>query len=513
MLTVTEAMRRAVHAFADREAVVTAEGTLTFADAWRRGVQLANHLTALGADPGDRVAVLERNGLRSSDVYLACCIGNFVRVPLFWRDSPEAHEYMVTNSEATVLVADPEVADVASKLLADVEGLRAVVLRDADYDATLDGASTEEREVPIALDDLHLLRYSAGTTGRPKGVAHTNRTWMSTLRDWTYGLPSMEPGDGCLHMGPISHGSGYLFTPLWVHGGRNVLVSTFEAREAIELFVSEAIAYAFVVPTMLSALVDAHGDLGVELPALKGIVVAGAPLADRTALRAREAFGDRLYQLYGQSEAGPITWLGPKEWFGDECSQPRLGTVGRAGPWARIAIRSDDGRDLPPGEVGEIAMTCDGQLSGYWRDEEMTQRRIVDGWVLSGDMGYVDESGYLFMVDRKDDMIISGGFNIWPAELENAILSLDDVLEVAVVGVPDERWGETPLAVCVVAAGAEVTEADVVRVCAERLGSYKKPSHVTLTSEPLPKSAVGKVLRRVVRAPYWTERERFVSGG
>lgn len=513
VLTVTEAMRRAVQAFADRTAVMTAEGSLTFTEAWDRGVRLANHLSELGAKPGDRIAVLERNGLRSSDIYLGCCIGNFVRVPLFWRDSREAHEYMVTNSEATVLVADAEVADVAMQLLCDVEGLRAAVLRDDSYEATLEGASSEERIVPIGLDDLHLLRYSAGTTGRPKGVGHTNRTWMSTLRDWTYGLPSMAPGDGCLHMGPISHGSGYLFTPLWLHGGRNFLVPAFDAHEAIDLFSSESIAYAFVVPTMLSALVDAHCEFGsVELPALKGIVVAGAPLADRTALRAHEAFGDTLYQLYGQSEAGPVTWLGPKEWFGDGSSPPRLGSVGRAGPWARLAIRDENGNGLPAGEVGEIAMTCDGQLHGYWRDEAMTRSRVVDGWVLSGDMGYLDESGYLFMVDRKDDMIISGGFNIWPAELENAILSLPEILEVAVVGVPDEKWGETPLAVCVVADGADVTEADIVSVCIERLGSYKKPSHVILTTEALPKSAVGKVLRRVVRAPYWTGSERFVAG-
>ena len=227
----------------------------------------------------------------------------------------------------------------------------------------------------------------------------------------------------------------------------------------------------------------------------------------------------RLYQGFGQTEAVPVCMMGPEEWFSDvEGSQP-LRSAGRALPFAYLQIRDpeDSMRQVPIGEVGEIAVRCDGQMSGFWNDPVATAERITpDGFVLSGDIGRLDRNGYLYVLDRKDDMIISGGFNIWPAELENVIAAHPAVVEVAVFAVPHERWGETPMAVCSVVDGIDVDDAklaeEIRKSCADQLGSYKKPTHVKLIAGPLPKSPVGKVQRKVLREPHWAGKDRRVAG-
>jgi acyl-CoA synthetase (AMP-forming)/AMP-acid ligase II len=242
------------------------------------------------------------------------------------------------------------------------------------------------------------------------------------------------------------------------------------------------------------------------------MMAAGAPITEATALAAREIFGEVLWQGYGQTEALPLTMMGPKEWFAKiEGSQP-LRSCGLPLPFADLAIWDEQNRPLPIGEVGEIVGRCDGQMSGFWNDPEATAERIVDGWVLTGDIGRIDANGYVYVLDRAGDMIISGGFNIYPAELENVLASHPAVIEAAVFAAPDARWGETPVATCVVADLDAVTEAELIGLCAERLGSYRKPARVELTTEPLPKSPVGKVLRKNLREPYWVGHDRRVAG-
>ena len=231
-------------------------------------------------------------------------------------------------------------------------------------------------------------------------------------------------------------------------------------------------------------------------------------------------FGDVLYQGYGQTEAVPVSMMGPKEWFSEVEGSDPLRSAGRALPFAELQIRDPDNtsRELPVGEEGEIAIHCDGQMFGFWEDPEASAARITaDSFVLTGDIGRIDENGYLYVLDRKDDMIISGGFNIWPAELENVIADHPAVVEVAVFAVPDDRWGETPMAVCVVGEeqsdGERTDLATAIRtLCGERLGGYRKPGHVEIRTEPLPKSPVGKIQRKLLRESYWADRGRRVAG-
>jgi acyl-CoA synthetase (AMP-forming)/AMP-acid ligase II len=230
-------------------------------------------------------------------------------------------------------------------------------------------------------------------------------------------------------------------------------------------------------------------------------------------LAARDVFGDVLYQGYGQTEALPITMMGPTEWLSTVEGSNPLRSAGRPLPFGDLEIRDPDtGVPVPAGDEGEIAIRCEGQMAGYWGDPDATARRMLDGWVLTGDIGRLDSNGYLYVLDRKDDMIISGGYNIWPAELENVLCDHPAVIEAAVFGVPSERWGESPYAVCTVEAGAAVTERELIELCADRLGSYKKPVRVELTADELPKSPVGKLARKVLREPHWAGVDRRVGG-
>jgi acyl-CoA synthetase (AMP-forming)/AMP-acid ligase II len=268
----------------------------------------------------------------------------------------------------------------------------------------------------------------------------------------------------------------------------------------------------FCVPSLLALLVQESSATGRDYSALKTMLTGGAPITDATALRARDIFGPVLYQLYGQTEALPASVMGPKEWFSKVPGSNPLRSAGRPLPFAEIEIRGPDGTALPVGGEGEIAIRSESQMTGFWGDPQRTAERLVDGWVLSGDIGTMDANGYLYVLDRKDDMIISGGFNIWPAELENVISDHPAVLEVAVFGIPHERWGETPMARCVTDGATEVSETEIVDLVSRALGSYMKPTRVEFRTEELPKSPVGKLQRKVLREPYWSGVERRVSG-
>ncbi|HEX5118081.1 MAG TPA: AMP-binding protein [Pseudonocardiaceae bacterium] len=513
MLDVRSAMRRAAAINADRVAVLGDGRSLTFGQAWERGLRFANAMASLGVRPGDRVAVLEDNCLASSDFFLGTAIGNFVRVPLYKRNSAEAHIHMLRQTQSTVLVVSAEYHHEVAGLRDALPELSHVVVRDDGYESWLAGFPAIDPDPVIDPDDFHVIRHSAGTTGMSKGIAFSHRAWMNTERNWTFLLPPISLGDASIHVGPISHGSGYLFVPTWLAGGYNVLERRFDPARLMELL-HEHGGFVFGVPTMLSDLLRAL-ETGaaprLDLSGLKAFVVSGAPIDRRTVLAAAELLSGRMYQMYGQTECVPGTWLGPSEWFAQVTGSDPLASVGRPLPYSEVEIRDEDNRPLPVGCTGEIALRSDGQMVCIWGEPEMTARRVVDGWVLTGDIGRFDDNGFLYLQDRKDDMIISGGFNIWPAELEHVIIELPGVREVSVFGVPDERWGETPLALVVVDPERPVTPETVVAACVRRLGSYKKPGRVRITTEPLPRTPLGKISRKLLREPYWAGRDSRVG--
>ena len=511
-MDVPSLMRQAVQIYGDRPAIITEQGTLSFAQAWDRGVRVANGLRALGVQPGDRVAGLEDNNLGAADLFLGAAIAGAVRVPLYARNARRSHGQMLEQTHTKVVLTDSVYADTVTGLEDEIDTLAHVLVRDDGYEDWLAAQSGQDPMVDVDDDAWYIIRHSAGTTGRPKGVGYTQHDWLVCCRNWFYRLAPLRLSSVVGHAGPISHASGYLFLPAWLHGSTNLLFGAFDPTKVLTMMTEHRVTHMFAAPSMLPPLSGHPLATGTDWSALETILVGGAPITDATALRAREVFGNVLYQVFGQTEAVPLTVMTPEEWFAELPDANPLRAAGRVLPFAQLEIRGPDGTALPIGQEGEIYARVEAQMRGFWDDDELTPTRLVDGWVRTEDIGRIDHYGYLYVLDRAGDMIVSGGFNIWPAELETVIADHPAVREVAVFGIPDEKWGETPMAVCTVDPGATVTQQEIIELVTERLGSYKKPSRVEFTTDPLPKSVVGKLQRKVLRDPYWAGHDRRVGG-
>jgi acyl-CoA synthetase (AMP-forming)/AMP-acid ligase II len=505
-------MRQAMTLYRERTALITEDASYTFAQAWERGVRMANGLCALGVRPGDRVAGLEDNNLGAADLFLGCAIAGAVRVPLYARNARRSHQQMIEQTQTRVVVVDGTHADEVKGLDGEIDGLSHILVRDEGYERWLSEQSGNDPVLRVGADDWYIIRHSAGTTGRPKGIGYTQHDWLVNCRNWYYRLPNLQAHSVVGHAGPISHASGYLFLPAWLHGSVNLLFGAFDAAKVLAMMERHRVTHMFAPPSMVQMLSAEAALVALDLSALECLLVGGAPITDATALAGRAAFGDVLHQVFGQTEAVPLTVMTPQEWFAEVPGSTPLRAAGKVLPFARLEVRDEDGTVLPLGSEGELFAQVESQMTGFWNDDELTSARLVDGWVRTRDIGRIDENGYVYILDRVDDMIVSGGFNIWPAELESAIADHPEVIEVAVFAVPHERWGETPMAVCRVDPGAGVSVEDVVELVRSRLGSYKKPGRVDFTHEPLPKNVVGKLLRKALREPHWADRERRVSG-
>ncbi len=512
-MDVRSILRRSAALNRDRVAIVADGRRVTFAEMWQRGVRLANGLLELGLTPQDRLATLERNGLGAADTYVGAAAANLVRVPLYERNARRAHVEMLNNVGCRALLVDAAYQDDVQGIAAEVPTLEHVIVRDAGYEAWLAGRSHVDPDPPIAESDLYIVRHTGGTTGSPKAVPNSHRTWIACARDYFYPLPAPVAGDVILHAGPLSHASGYWLLPLWAVGGVQVLVAGLSPEELLDVMEREGVAYVFLAPVLLARLARVPGAAQRDWSKAKAMLMSGAPVSEDTIARARSVFGDdALYQLFGQTETGAVAVMGPHEWFADVPGSTPLRACGRVHPWVEIELRDDAGAAVAIGAIGEIAIRGDGQFPGFYGAPAETAARLVDGWVLTGDVGRLDENGYLYLLDRKQDTIVSGGFNIYPGELENAIASHPAVIEVAVFGIPHEVWGETPMAVCTVSPGAAVTEEEIVRLVTDRLGSYMKPTRVKLTTDRLPRSPTGKIRRRALREPHWSGHEARIAG-
>ena len=290
MLDVRTAMRRSAMFHTDLVAIRSGGRELTYGQAWERGVRLANALLGLGLQAGDRVAVLEDNCVEAADFYLGTAIANLVRVPLYRRNALAAHEHMIRHTGTKVVVVSQEYAHEVAGLDAKVDGLR-IVVREAGYEDWLAAHDAADPDPAVGLDDVFIIRHSAGTTGRAKGIAYTHRAWMSATRDWFYMLPPADIGDACLHVGPISHGSGYMFLPIWLAGGINLLAARFDAPAFVQTLREERVSYFFAVPTMIADVVARTGGQRQDLPRLKVVMVSGAPISARNREAGPRVFG------------------------------------------------------------------------------------------------------------------------------------------------------------------------------------------------------------------------------
>ncbi|HEX4109953.1 MAG TPA: AMP-binding protein [Solirubrobacteraceae bacterium] len=482
-MQVADLIRRAGAQFGDRPALVHGARTMSFAELDAQTDRLGRALLARGLAPGDRVAALMPNGIDGIVAYYALAKSGLVRLPLNARETPTEHAHKLADSGARALIAPEDVPGHDVEVRIGVHELPGMIERAGA------GVCAVARPPGVPLR----LAYTGGTTGAPKAVMLTDGNEMCEIAAFLCDLlPGLTPNHTMLHAAPVTHGSGAFLLPHLVRGARNVVLERFSAEAWLDAAERERATATFMVPTMLAMLLEepATGDASL---AITHLCYGGAPTAPTLLRRALDTLGPVLAQTYGQAEAPlAITLLRP-----DEHDEPRLTSAGRPYTFVEAEIFGEDGEPVGPGETGEVVSRGPHVMQGYWNDPQATAETIDErGWLHTGDLGRWDEEGYLHLVDRRHDVIISGGFNVYPREVEDTLLTHPAIVEAAVVGVPDERWGER-IAAAVVARGP-VTPQELEDHCRDRLAGFKRPRHIELWDE-LPRSPVGKSLRREVR--------------
>ena len=507
--TYRELIRRGARQHGPRVAVVFGGQSMSFAEVDRLSSQLAHALIAEGGG-GTRVALLLDNGLHSVPVDFACVKANVNRVPLNSRLSLAEHRRMLEETGCRVLVYGASLAQRARELRDAVPGLRALGLGmggDDDILAIAAGMPADEPDTPAQPEDVVLTLFTSGTTGTLKAARHTQASYAGICRNIMLNLVDVRRDDAMLHAASLIHASGTFVLPFWLRGARTVILPGFEPGAFLAAIASERITAVNMVPTMLQMLVEHPDFRGTDVSSLRQVIYGASPMPRRVIERAMEAWGQhRFWQYFGQTEAPLcLTVLRPEDHVGD-----RLASCGQPAIDVEIRLLDEQGDEVPPGQPGEITVRMDGSVSGYHEAPELTDATfLADGWVRTRDIGEFDAEGFLYLKDRTSDMIISGGYNVYPSEVENALLAHEAVRECAVIGVPDDKWVEAVVAVVALRPGATADAQALIARVAEQVASYKKPREVIFVDE-IPKTAVGKLNRKALRDRF---RDRGKAGG
>ncbi|HZZ52207.1 MAG TPA: AMP-binding protein [Pseudonocardia sp.] len=517
-VTIAELYERSYTQYASRVAVRADDGELTYAQLGERVYRTIGGLLGLGAHRGERIVLLLDNCPEFFEIEQAIHVGGFVRCALSTRLHPREVAHILTDCAAAVVVASPTWAEHLAAMRDDLPALRIVITVGAGPgDVTLESLRAAEPAPgarPAATDPAAIL-YTSGTTGVPKGATLSQANWATMVRNELLELPPVAADDLVLHVAPLSHLSGYVAPSYLVRGATHLTSAKFDPVETLELIEQHGVTILPMVPTMLNALVLAAESRSGDYSCLHSIVYAGSPIAPDRLSRARAVFGDVFVQFYGLSEIPiPIACLSRADHaFDPDLGIPeRLASAGRVSPFVEVALLDENGDAVPTGGIGEITVRGDQLMMGYWGRPDATREMIDDdGWARTGDLGRFDREGYLFIVDRMKDMVVTGGFNVYPTEIENVVSTLPSVSEVAVVGIPDPVWGESLKAVIVIREGHSLTGDEVVAVCAANLAGYKKPRSIEFVAE-LPRTGSGKIKRRELRDRYWAGAERRVGG-
>jgi acyl-CoA synthetase (AMP-forming)/AMP-acid ligase II len=503
--------------YGTREAVVDGARRFSFREVHRRTNRLANALVGLGCGVGDRAALLLPNRAEVVETLLGASKAGCARVALNTRQAIPEHAFILNDSGAAVLVVDQAFRELVPPLREQCPSLRHVIgvgwgERDVlDYDLLLDQASDRNPAVEVRPDDLERVFYTSGTSGRPKGVINTFRTFQACLRTFFLNVEyRLGSQDSMVHAGPLTHAPGNYVYPYLARGARNIILPRFEPGLLLATVERERATTLLLVPTMLTFLLESDERSRYDLRSLHTINYGAAPTPEALICRGIEAFGPIFRQHYGLGEAHqPITVLRPDEHALDGPARRRLASCGKPALGVELRVVGDEGEEAKVGEVGEVCLRGDNVMPGYWRNPAATAEAIRDGWLHTGDVARQDEEGYLYIVDRKKDMIISGGFNVYPREVEEVLYQHPAVQDAAVFGIPDERWGEAVMAAVVLRSGCQATANDLRAFCAGKIAGYKRPRAIEFLAS-LPTNAAGKVLKRTLREPYWQGHERQV---
>ncbi|MCU1455173.1 MAG: putative fatty-acid--CoA ligase [Acidimicrobiales bacterium] len=499
------------------QAIVVGEQSCTWAQLDARSSQVAVALEADGIGAGNRVAILEKSSIETFEVLFGCAKLNAVAVSISWRLVARELAVLLNDSRATVLVVGTDFLPLATAVEPLLEFVKTILVIGASdpypsYAEWRDACSATDPSADSADDDVVLQLYTSGTTGVPKGVMLTNRNLIELVRGAE--MLGFEETSINLVPLPLFHigGCGYALIGMST-GCVTVLVREIDPADMLRIVVEQGVTNMFVAPAVLQLMLGVPGVDTMDFSRLRYIVYGASPVSNDLLGRAVSTLGCRFIQVYGLTETtGTVTVLPPEDHDPTGPNPHRLRSAGRPveGAAVRIVLAGSD-TEAATGEVGEIWVRTPQNMLGYWRKPDETAAVLTEaGWLKTGDAGYVDDDGYLYIHDRVKDMIISGGENVYPAEVENVLMSHPEVAAVAVIGVPSERWGETVKAVVVAVPNADPDPSEIIALAREQLAHYKCPTSVDFV-DALPLNAAGKVLKRELRAPYWGDRARAIN--
>lgn len=514
-------LTKSARTFPGNLAVAHGPKKLTYAQFNTRVNRLANSLATLGVKHGDNVALVQYNYPEMLESIFACFKAGYGTVPINFRLHPSEFAFIIDHSEAKAVIVSPEFNEAIMGIRSRIPRARHLITLSGaagdllDYEKLISAESDQWKDVYVKPDDLAWLFYTSGTTGLPKGAMLTHRNLLAmTMNFYADICPGLGPDDVILHAAPLSHGSGLYALPNIGKAAANVILESksFDPELIFKTIEEYRVTNMFAAPTMVKLMAESPAADRYDHSSLRAINYGGAPMLVEDLKEAMVKLGPCLVQLFGQAESPmTITYLPHRDHVleGTPKQIGRLASAGFARTDVEVKIFDPDDKELPPGEMGEIVTQSDLVMKGYWRNPEATAETLRNGWLHTGDVGYMDEGGYLFIMDRSKDMIISGGENIYPREIEEVLVRHPAVREVAVIGVPDAKWGEAIKAVVSLTPGQSTTEEELIAFCKANIASYKKPKSVDFVDE-LPKNNYGKILKRELRATYWKGKERKV---
>ena len=510
---------RSARFWPQRPAILFRDRAITYRELELRSNRLAHALLGLGLQRGERVAVVSPN--RPEIIELECALykAGLVKVALNSRLAPAELADALGNAEPVAILAGPEHRAMVEEAAGDAPGLRHRIAYEPatgwlDYEVLLAGASDAHVHADMRAEELAVLHYTSGSTGKLKAAMQTVGNRMASLRKVTMGRMHAGPGDVLMLCGPITHASGMFMQPMLYQGATLLLLEGFRAAEVLEAIEKHRVTMAFFVPAMIHALLAEPSIRTRDLSSLRLVSYGAAPMSPSRIREAWNAFGPVLSQGYGAGETtGGVIALSIEDHArAIEGGRPELlSACGRPVSESDVQVLDEQGRPVTGDAIGEICVRGPDVFAGYWRAETQTREVLGDdGWLRTGDLARVDDEGYIFIVDRKKEMLVSGGFNVYPSEVESVLAQHPAVYEVCVVGVPDERWGETVKAVVVLRDGARADDGEIMDFCRGRLADFKRPRSVDFVPH-LPKNGNGKLSRKEVREHYWRGRERRVN--
>jgi acyl-CoA synthetase (AMP-forming)/AMP-acid ligase II len=484
----------------------------TYAEVRETTHRIANGLLKAGFAAGAKAAVYSPNHAMAYAALMGIVRAGLVWAPVNARNAIEENLFILDNTDVEVLFYHSSFEGYVSRIREACPRIGTFIcIDDPAFESWLARFEAAAPDLPDAPDEVAILISSGGTTGRPKGVQITNRA-IETLNSIFWACMPIEAPPVHLMVAPMTHAAGVCSFPLLPYGGTNIFMGTSDPGAILAAIEKHRVTHIYMPPTLIYILL-AHPDIGkYDYSSLRNLVYASAPMSVDKLVEAIEVFGPVLTQTYGQAEAAMIcTFFSPRDHAEalEGKKRHRLASCGKATPLMRVEVMDDEGRLLPRGERGEIVVRGGLVMKGYYKNPQATAEVSTFGWHHTGDIGVIDEDGFVYIVDRKKDMIISGGFNVFPSEIEQVLWGHPAVQDCAVIGVPDDKWGEAVKAVVELKPGAKAEAAELMALAREKLGGVKAPKSVDFVST-LPRSPVGKVLKKDLRATYWAGRERKI---